>query len=539
MKKILFPLSFLILLTGCIISNNPLLVSINITPSTISIASGGITQQFTAIGTYTDATTQNITSSVTWTSGTATVATINTTGLATSVGMGTSTITATSGTISGSTTLIVTTTVASWTRLSGASSGGSSSSGNVSTYGYGIAVDSSGNSYVAGVTDGNLDGQTLSGLNDVFVIKYDFSGAKQWTKLSGVSGASTFGEGITVDSSGNSYVTGYTNGNLDGQTFTGSLDAFVIKYDSNGTKLWTRLIGNLGDTLGEGITVDSSGNIYVTGGTTGDLDGQTATAIGYSNLFVIKYDSNGTKLWTKLLGVYSAYAIGNSIAVDSSGNSYVTGFTNGNLDGQTLIGISGVFIIKYDPNGTKQWTKLSGGISSTSTIGTIGNSIAVDSSGNSYITGYTDTDLDGQALIGLYDVFVIKYDSNGTKLWTMLSGASGTSALGANISTIGEGIAVDSSGNSYVTGFTNGNLDGQILSGFGDVFVIKYDSNGTKLWTRLLGGKSDVTAYGYGIAVDLSGNNYVTGITNGNIDGQTFIGTTADTDVFVTTRLNH
>ncbi|MBO8014153.1 SBBP repeat-containing protein, partial [Leptospira interrogans] len=94
---------------------------------------------------------------------------------------------------------------------------------------------------VSGYTLGNLDGQALSGIQDLFVTKYDTGGNKQWTRLLGVAGQITQGNGVAFDSSGNIYLTGRTSGNLDGQALSGIQDLFVTKYDTGGNKQWTRL----------------------------------------------------------------------------------------------------------------------------------------------------------------------------------------------------------------------------------------------------------------------------------------------------------
>jgi hypothetical protein len=402
-----------------------------------------------------------------------------------------------------------------WTNLSGV--------GGVDTLGNGISVDSAGSIYVTGLTGGALDGQALTGTCDVFVLKYDLTGTKQWTRLSGtdVGGATTIGYGISVDSAGNIYITGVTDGDLDGLALTGSSDVFVIKYDSAGVKQWTRLLGATGEmTRGYGISVDSAGNSYVTGFTYGDLDGLALT--GLQDVFVIKYDSDGVKQWTRLLGVSSAITRGYGISVEE-GSIYVTGYTTGDLDGQTCTGNQDVFIIKYDSAGVKQWIRLLG-CAGTSALG---RAISV-AGGNIYVTGYTGGALDGQALTGLVDVPVIKYDSAGVKQWTRLSGTGGAF-------TTGYGISVDSGGNICVTGSTDGDLDGQIHTGTYDVYVIKYDSAGVKQWTKLMGA-GGVQTEGNSIFVDSGGNIYVTGYTEGILDGQTCTGSK---DVFVTTRLNN
>ena len=113
-----------------------------------------------------------------------------------------------------------------------------------------------------------------------------------WTKQLGTS-SSDWGSGVTTDSSGNIYVTGYTLGGLDGNTNSGSYDMFLVKYNSSGTKQWTKQLGSSGCDGGIGVTTDSSGNIYVTGYTNGGLDGNTNS--GYGDIFLVKYNSSGTK----------------------------------------------------------------------------------------------------------------------------------------------------------------------------------------------------------------------------------------------------
>ncbi|MGE8711091.1 SBBP repeat-containing protein, partial [Leptospira interrogans] len=344
------------------------------------------------------------------------------------------------------------------------------------------------------------------------------SGTRQWTRLLGVAGASTTAYGITSDSLGNVYTTGMTSGNLDGQVQTGTQDLFVTKYDGNGNKQWTRLLGVAGiQTLARGITSDNLGNVYTTGTTFGNLDGQALS--GTQDLFVTKYDGSGNKQWTRLLGVAGATTQANGISRDIFNNLHVSGYTLGNLDGQALSGIQDLFVTKYDTGGNKQWTRLLGVAGQI----TQANGVAFDSSGNIYLTGRTSGNLDGQALSGIQDLFVIKYDTGGNKQWTRLLGVAG-------VSTTAYGITSDSLGNVYTTGVTSGSLDGQALSGTQDLFVTKYDTGGNKQWTRLLGVAGQITQAN-GIASDSSGNTYLTGRTSGSLDGQILSGTQ---DLFVT-----
>ena len=171
---------------------------------------------------------------------------------------------------------------ASWTKQLGSSSNDDA---------FGVATDSSGNVYVTGATTGGLDCNTSAYGNDLFVVKYNSSGTKQWTKQLGTSSRDV-ANGVATDSSGNVYVTGDTTGGLDGNTSAGSNDLFVVKYNSSGTKQWTQQLGTSSNDNANGVATDSSGNVYVTGGTEGDLDGTNA---GSTDLFVVKYNSDGVK----------------------------------------------------------------------------------------------------------------------------------------------------------------------------------------------------------------------------------------------------
>ena len=113
-----------------------------------------------------------------------------------------------------------------------------------------------------------------------------------WTKQLGTS-SKDYGTSVTTDSSGNIYVTGYTEGGLDGNTNSGESDIFLVKYNSSGTKQWTKQLGTSISEWGQDVTSDSSGNIYVTGSTEGGLDGNINS--GSYDIFLVKYNSSGTK----------------------------------------------------------------------------------------------------------------------------------------------------------------------------------------------------------------------------------------------------
>ena len=194
----------------------------------------------------------------------------------------------------------------------------------------GVATDSLGNVYVAGYTNGGLDGNSNAGDADLFVVKYNSSGTKQWTKQMGTSSHDE-AHGVATDSSGNVYVAGQTLDGLDGNSSAGSYDLFVVKYNSSGTKQWTQQLGSSSFDEARGVATDSSGNVYVAG----------------SALY--KFDSSGNQLCSQNPGAFSR-----SVATDSSGNIYVTGATGGGLDGNSNAGAYDLFVVKYDSDGNKQ-----------------------------------------------------------------------------------------------------------------------------------------------------------------------------------------
>lgn len=387
---------------------------------------------------------------------------------------------------------------------------------------YASATDSSGNVYAAGYTDGNFDGKTLTGTNDYILTKYDSSGTKLWTVQAGVASKITQARGVTTDSSGNVIICGYTTAGLDGNTFAGTQDFFVIKFDSTGTRLWTRQLGVAsGYTYAYGVATDSSGNIFVTGTTSGGLDGNTLSGSNNSDSYVTKYDSSGTKLWTKQMGPAGTFQLARSgaVATDTSGNVFIAGYTSSTVDGQPRIGLYDSFLIKFNSAGTKQWTVEFGGADMTQAM-----SAATDSSGNVFVAGYVDDGLDGNTLMGSQDFFVVKFDNSGAKVWTRQLGAPGADVYG-------QSVRADSSGNVFVGGYTDTGLDGNTLTGSMDLFVTKYNSSGTKQWTQELGTPSSHTTFGRGLAVDSSGNVFMTGSTQGDLDGNTRTGIS---DIFIT-----
>ncbi|SVD61912.1 uncharacterized protein METZ01_LOCUS414766, partial [marine metagenome] len=244
------------------------------------------------------------------------------------------------------------------------------------------------------------------------------------------------------------------------QACSGSGATVILKYNSSSTRQWTVVI-NSAYSKGHGIVSDTSGNTFITGYTKSTFNSVSLT--GEKDLFLTKYNTSGTHQWSKLLGSTSD-DVGNEIVMDSSGNLYITGYTEGILDNGTTSGERDLLITKYDSSGNNSWAKQIGNTRSE------GRSIALDSSGNAYVAGYTYGDFDGNSNIGGADIVVVKYDSSGTKQWAYQYGTSSDD--------FGEGIVVDSAGNLYVTGYTSGNFYGNVNAGSSDVFLMKLNSSG-------------------------------------------------------------
>jgi len=261
----------------------------------------------------------------------------------------------------------------------------------------------------------------------------------EWIWNVSVAGPSgnDFGEGIDVDSSDNVIVTGNKYSGL------GNNDLWLLKYDNSGTHLWNTTFSGVTDDYGYGVVVDSNNNITVVGKT-------ESFGAGGFDAIIARYDSSGTHLWNTTWGG-GLNDIANKIDVDSSDNLIVVGETKSFGPGD-----SDIFVVKYDNSGTQLWNKSIG-----STNYDVASDVIVDSSDNIILTGVHQP-----TSLGL---FVVKFDSSGTQLWNK--------TLNAN--SAGYGIDIDSSDNIITTGWID---DGS----WGDVITVKFDSSGTQLWNSTL-----------------------------------------------------
>jgi hypothetical protein len=211
-----------------------------------------------------------------------------------------------------------------------------------------VSADGLGSVYISGFVGGSLDGPYAGG-NDAFIAKYDAAGTLLWSRQLG-TGDFEESSGVSADGLGNVYIAGTTRGGLSGPNAGGN-DAFVAKYDAAGTLQWTRQLGTTEPDEGYGVSADGLGNVYISGTTSGSLAEPNSGTIG---AFVAKYDPAGTLLWLRQLG--SSFGAGSyGVSADAVGNVYISGYTVGDLGGPNA-GVQDAFVSKYNATGTLLWS---------------------------------------------------------------------------------------------------------------------------------------------------------------------------------------
>ncbi|MEM7028059.1 MAG: SBBP repeat-containing protein [Chloroflexota bacterium] len=375
----------------------------------------------------------------------------------------------------------------------------------------GIVIDNSGNQYIVGLSTAAWGSpvRAYSSGWDVSVIKLDSSGTLMWhTFLGGTSNDE--GNGIALDNSGNIYVTGTSFGPwgspLVGYT-AGNTEGYVAKLNSNGVLQWHTFFGSSNSEMGLDVAVDGNNNVYVAGRGNQPWGTPINPPAGNHEGLVVKFDTNGTLLWNTYFGG-SAVDIGSRITVDSSANVYVTGESRGSW-GTPIIAYSGVregTIVKFDTNGIRQWNTFLGG----STIDG-DQAIAVDNSGNIYTSGRSlnawGTPINPYSGSGS-EVYLAKLDNNGNRLWHTFAGVGSLAS---------RELVVDGNGTIYQVGHSNaswGTPDNPHSgSGNFDAFIATFDTNGALQANTFFGGTGIDSARG-GIAMDSNGDLYVAGISD-------------------------
>jgi len=429
-----------------------------------------------------------------------------------------------------------------------------------------IFVDPAGNIYLQGQYSGSVDfdwepNAFVLGANDlnVFVAKYTAEGSFLWAvRFGGAAGARVFPGALTVDSTGNVYVTGQFTQTVDFDPGPGvvnltaapnAADAYVTKLNASGALVWARRLGGSDFDAGHAIAVDGSGNVYTAGDFAGTSDFDPGAGVfnltsgaGPAGGYVSKLDGGGNFVWAKaFVGTGGAYCYGMDLGPGPGGGLYLAGSFLGTIDFDPGVGVTNLtaagdqdaFVAKLDATGALAWVRGFGG-----TQFDIAAAVAVDPSGVFVTGGFVGTaDFDpGPGSLnltsgGLQDGFVVKLDNSGALTWADQLGGAGSGYENP------VGIDVDGSGNAHVSGTYQGTADfdpgpGTFLvsstSGGGDdVFALGLGAGGSFLWAAPMGGsclghacqcctQGDDRALG--MTVDAAGNTYTVGYFRGIAD---------------------
>ncbi|MGQ0636154.1 MAG: SBBP repeat-containing protein [Planctomycetaceae bacterium] len=413
-----------------------------------------------------------------------------------------------------------------------------------------VATDQAGNSIMVGSFSGTVDfdpGATHAGDTDIltanrssaYVAKYDADGSLLWASpgvMVDAPGSTSRAASVTTDASGNVYIGGSFSGTVSFGAYTltsgGSYDGFVVKLGSDGTVQWATRWGGADSESANGVAVDGAGNVLAAGSTTRrNADGSVA----FTNIQVEKFNASGSLVWGKQIGNTSGgNEVANGIGADAAGNVYVGGTFKGTVDFDPGNGKKNVtggandsgYVLKLTSAGNFGW--VSPFVNKTSVSYNRCYDLAVDGSGNivvggSYV-GAVDFDPGKGTRTLPFDVysgatfgggFISKLNSSGSLIWAQPVG-EGFAAV--------KSLTLDSAGNVYATGVFQGADTGvtapsdfdpgagtNILTcnGWLDVFVTRFNANGTYQWAVAVGGTS--FDFGTGIAVDGAGNVYVVG----------------------------
>ncbi len=324
--------------------------------------------------------------------------------------------------------------------------------------------------YVTGYTFGRLPDapNPNAGGADLFLTRYDNGGTVLWTRQLGSAGGD-FAQAVATDADGNAYVAGYTTGHLDTNTSAGLKDLFLVKYDASGTKKWTRQLGTAKNDEARAVTVDANGAIYVSGLTYGALPG--ATSLGDADMFLARYDGSGNRLWVKQFGtsdVDVAQGVTTTRSATGAVDVYVSGYTLGAFGGPRAGGYDTV-VAQFSDQGTAGWKVQRGSAGNDLAYG-----ITSDSSAKLFFTGTTNYDLDTNLSAGSNDVFLTELRAaDGVHLFSRQLGSTHSSNA-LDEGDIAFGITLDRDSGIYVAGYTEGEFADTLLAGDKDVLIVKY-----------------------------------------------------------------
>lgn len=274
-----------------------------------------------------------------------------------------------------------------------------------------LVSDASGNIYLIGMAraGSSIDGQAFTGSDDILIQKFDATGTKLFTKLIGTTASDSVTTAL-VDSSGNLYIGGNSQGAFVGTNIDGNSDIFLLKFDSSGNELWRRQINNSGLENVREMVFDNSGNLWLCGYATQAFDGNAT--FGNNDMILTKYQSDGTKLFSRQFGTAFSDSC-EAITRDTSGNLYIAGNTSGDFVGtnsDVTHSTSDIVLARIDLNGNLIWQKQYGGSANDDVF-----ALKINSRSEMFVTGRTTSNLDGNTLLSAskFDFFLMKFDISG------------------------------------------------------------------------------------------------------------------------------
>jgi len=384
-----------------------------------------------------------------------------------------------------------------------------------------ITTDASGNVIVAGLSKevlGDRVGPLALAFPDVVVAKYAPNGTRLWVRQFTVGDPDTSpnvesqAKGVATDADGNIYVVGNAY-----VSASGAFKGFVLKLGPGGNKIASIKLDETSPAEnGLNAVVVVGSDVYVGGYTAGTVPG--GTNAGGEDAALYKYSTSLSLQWARQFGSPGKDHI-TAIGVDSAGDVYAAGFATGALPGQTLLGDTDAFVVKYNSSGTQQWVRQFG----TIVGGDSANALAVVGS-DVYVAGYVAGPYEPSFNYnGGTDLFVTKFAaSTGNETWRRQYSPTDPAKIDPY------GIAADALGNVYIVGEVNASVDGiQTHNGGQDIFILQYLADGTVGWARQQGSAGNEIA----LAVTLHGGDlYLTGWSRGALDGYTNLG---QEDIFV------
>jgi hypothetical protein len=326
------------------------------------------------------------------------------------------------------------------------------------------------------------------------------SSAASWDRLlASGAGSSTASAGVASNAAGHAFITGTTTGALDGAN-QGSTDAFIAKYSTAGDAEWTRQLGTTEADASNGVAVDAAGHVLIAGSTAGALAGSAA---GFEDAFVARYSCEGALQWIRQLGTSEPDAA-MGVSADAAGNVYIAGPTRGSFGAARSGSDQDAFVAKYSTSGDLLWSRQ---LASSVGYDDIAAGVSADAAGDVFVAGRTFGGLDGTNS-GSADAFVAKYSTAGDLLWVHQLG-------GADYDTA-DAVSADPSGNVFISGAWGGFLvggPGVVIPG--KPFVAKYSAGGDLLWQ----GELDDAAPGSAASVSAASNGhaFVAGYTSGAV----------------------